>query len=73
MRPLSAIVVELAGAVPVISSCKPAGPALLRANATAQQSQQQNSGEMVLDESQERALLKEARSTIVTARGLLAM
>ena len=70
---LSAIVVELAWAVPVISSCKPAGPALLRANATAQQSQQQNSGEMVLDESQERALLKEARSTIVTARGLLAM
>lgn len=71
---LSAVVVELAGAVPVISSCKPAGPVLLRANATAQQSQQRSkSGDMVLDVSQETALLVEARSTIVTARGLLAV
>ena len=70
---LSSIVVELAKALPAISSCAPAGPISLRANATVQRVQRHRAfGDMALDVSQEAALLEEARGTIVAARGLLA-
>ena len=70
---LSSIVVELAKALPAISSCKPAGPVSLRANATIQSVQQHRAvGDMGLDLGQEAELLEEARGTIVAARGLLA-
>ncbi|CAE7036318.1 PRSS12 [Symbiodinium sp. CCMP2592] len=71
---LSSIVVELAKALPAISSCKPGGPISLRANATIQSSQRRREVlDMALDVGQEAALLEEARGTIVAARGLLAM
>ena len=64
---------ELAKALPAISSCKPAGPVSLRANATVQSVQRHRAvGDMGLDLGQEAALLEEARGTIVAARGLLA-
>ncbi|CAE7744981.1 PRSS12 [Symbiodinium sp. CCMP2592] len=70
---LSSIVVELAKALPAISSCKPGGPISLRANATMQSTQRRREvGDMALDVGQEAALLEEARGTIVAARGLLA-
>ena len=70
---LSSIVVELAKALPAISSYAPAGPISLRANATVQHVQRHRAfGDMALDVSQEAALLEEARGTIVAARGLLA-
>ena len=68
---LSSIVVELAKALPAISSCKPAAPISLRANATTQR--RRALGDMALDVSQEAALLEEARGTIVALRGLLAL
>ena len=70
---LSSITVELAKALPAISSCKPAGSISLRANATIQSVQRHRAvGDMVLGVGQEAALLEEARGTIVAARGLLA-
>ncbi|CAE7036325.1 PRSS12 [Symbiodinium sp. CCMP2592] len=70
---LSSIVVELAKALPAISSCKPGGPISLRANATIQSTQRRREVlDMALDVGQEAALLEEARGTIVAARGLLA-
>ena len=70
---LSSIIVELAKALPAISSCKPASPISLRANATIQSVQRHRAvGDMALGVGQEAALLEEARGTIVAARGLLA-
>ena len=70
---LSSIIVELAKALPAISSCKPASPISLRANATIQSVQRRRAvGDMALGVGQEAALLEEARGTIVAARGLLA-
>ena len=71
---LSSIIVELAKALPAISSCKPASPISLRANATIQSVQRHRAvGDMaLLGVGQEAALLEEARGTIVAARGLLA-
>ena len=73
---LSAVVVELAGALPAMSSCKPAGSVLLQANGTMAKTRQtrqaRRSGlDLVLDVTQETALLQEARATVIAARGLL--
>ena len=72
---LSSAVVELAAALPDMSTCKPAGAVLLGANATIKQLQQKalrRDVGLVFDSSQEAALLREARKTIVAARGVLA-
>ena len=72
---LSSAVVELAAALPDMSTCKPAGAVLLSANATIKQVQQKalrRDVGLVFDSSQEAALLREARKTIVAARGVLA-
>ena len=72
---LSSAVVELAAALPDMSSCKSAGAVLLSANAAIKLVQQKalcRVAGWVFGVNQEAALLQEARETIVAARGLLA-
>ena len=61
---LSAVVLELAEALPAISTCKPAAVMLLNRNTTLRG--------LSLDLSQESAVLQEARATILAVRSSLA-
>ena len=69
---LSAVAGELADALPKIGACKAANPVLLRAKAAAVRKVGQTRVAGELDAAQEEALLKEARTTILAARSLLA-
>ena len=72
---LSAVVLELAEALPAISSCKPAAAMLLNSNATVRQLRrkvEQAASSLPLDMSQESAVLQEARATVLAVRSLLA-
>ena len=72
---LSAVVLELAEALPAISTCKPAAVLLLNNNATVRQLRhkvEQAASGLSLDLSQESAVLQEARATVLAARSLLA-
>ena len=72
---LSAVVLELAEALPAIRSCKPAAAMLLSSNATVRQLRrkvEQAASSLPLDVSQESAVLQEARATVLAVRSLLA-
>ena len=72
---LSAVVLELAEALPAISTCKPAAAVLLNSNATVRQVRrkvEQAASGLSLHLSQESAVLQEARATVLAVRSLLA-
>ena len=72
---LSAVALELAEALPAITTCKPAAATLLNSNATVRQLRQkveQAASSLPLDVSQESALLQEAKATVLAVRSLLA-
>ena len=72
---LSAVVLELAEALPAISTCKPAAVMLLNRNTTVRQLRrkvEQAASGLSLDLSQESAVLQEARATILGVRSSLA-
>ena len=72
---LSAVVLELAEALPAISTCKPAAAVLLNSNATVRQVRrkvEQAASGLSLGLSQESAVLQEARATVLAVRSLLA-
>ena len=72
---LSAVVLELAEALPAISTCKPAAAVLLNSNATVRQVRrkvEQAASGLSLRLSQESAVLQEARATVLAVRSLLA-
>ena len=68
---LSAVVLELAEALPAISTCKPAAVMPLEDHATVRQLRrkvEQAASGLSLDLSQESAVLQEARATVLAAR-----
>ena len=72
---LSAVVLELAEALPAISTCKPAAAMLLNSNATVRQLRrkvEQAASSLPFDMRQESAVLQEARATVLAVRSLLA-
>ena len=72
---LSAVVLELAEALPAVTTCEPAAATLLNSNATVRQLRQkveQAASSWSLGLSQESALLQEAKATVLAVRSLLA-